>query len=318
MRPTWSIIVFTCLSGAGYGVWFLIGAGIALDVYPYGRGSVLVPLAWGLILTSAGLLASLAHLGKPLRAWRALSQWRSSWLSREGVASLACVPLVLVLAATDDKPHHAPLLRIGFGLLAVLAAVTVYCTSRIYSSLATVRAWRDPRTGLVYTLLALETGGLWLWTARSRHGLADAADWGWLAGLMLVVVAGTWVMHAYWRAIARLPAPCTGDATGLGHLGRVRAAEAPHTEENYLLREMGYVLARRRAASLRTLTRYLLVLVPLFALAGAALAPPLAPILAPLAALAAMAGALLQRWLFFAEARHAVTGYYNVMPDTTS
>ena len=40
------------------------------------------------LLVSAGLLSSVGHLGKPLRAWRAFSQWRSSWLSREGVAAL--------------------------------------------------------------------------------------------------------------------------------------------------------------------------------------------------------------------------------------
>ena len=44
-------------------------------------------LALGLI--SAGLLSSAGHLGRPERAWRAFSQWRSSWLSREGVASVA-------------------------------------------------------------------------------------------------------------------------------------------------------------------------------------------------------------------------------------
>ena len=34
-------------------------------------------LALALLLITAGLLSSLKHLGRPERAWRALSQWRS-------------------------------------------------------------------------------------------------------------------------------------------------------------------------------------------------------------------------------------------------
>ena len=41
-----------------------------------------------LVLITAGLLSSTAHLGRPERAWRAFSQWRTSWLSREGVAAV--------------------------------------------------------------------------------------------------------------------------------------------------------------------------------------------------------------------------------------
>src|SRR5690606_23540441 len=105
MRPTFSIIFFTVVSGAGYGLWLLVGLGYALvwpgcmldadissvdvQVSACGLPSTLT-VAWaaGFVLVSVGLLSSLAHLGQPQRAWRALSQWRSSWLSREGVAAL--------------------------------------------------------------------------------------------------------------------------------------------------------------------------------------------------------------------------------------
>ena len=92
MRPTFSIICFTVLSGAGYGIWFLLGFGVALvwptcdasHGLPAGATSMqCAPLASllfiaGFMLITAGLLFSVGHLGKPLRAWRALSQWRSS------------------------------------------------------------------------------------------------------------------------------------------------------------------------------------------------------------------------------------------------
>ena len=95
MRPTFSIIFFTVASGAGYGLWLLMalaslllwpehhqGDGIELILMPH---LLIVGLGAGFLLVSSGLASSLGHLGKPERAWRAFSQWRSSWLSREGV-----------------------------------------------------------------------------------------------------------------------------------------------------------------------------------------------------------------------------------------
>jgi DMSO reductase anchor subunit len=105
MRPTLSIIFFTVMSGAGYGLWFLIGLGLATHWPVCGQrpppdasglslmlcvipSMVTYGFVAGFVLVSAGLVSSLGHLGQPQRAWRALSQWRSSWLSREGVAAL--------------------------------------------------------------------------------------------------------------------------------------------------------------------------------------------------------------------------------------
>ncbi|MBP0685505.1 dimethyl sulfoxide reductase anchor subunit, partial [Mycobacterium tuberculosis] len=88
---------------------------------------------------SIGLLASLLHLGNPQRAWRALSQWRSSWLSREGVMAIATfVPLTSNAALCLFMNRQDGIL----GLITVLGAlVTVYCTSMIYASLKTVDSW---------------------------------------------------------------------------------------------------------------------------------------------------------------------------------
>lgn len=43
----------------------------------------LVPALAALMLASLGMVASIAHLAKPSRAPRALTNWRTSWLSRE-------------------------------------------------------------------------------------------------------------------------------------------------------------------------------------------------------------------------------------------
>src|SRR5712675_1241340 len=87
MHPAFSVIFFTTMSGAGYGLWFWLGMATATHS-PLPRPTALIVLAIGLLMTSLGLLSSTLHLGQPLRAWRAFSQWRSSWLSREGVMSV--------------------------------------------------------------------------------------------------------------------------------------------------------------------------------------------------------------------------------------
>jgi sulfite dehydrogenase (quinone) subunit SoeC len=313
MRPALSIVFFTTLSGAGYGLWVLIAAAVALGLAPADRGTIVVVLTAGLALTSIGLLASVAHLGKPLRAWRALSQWRSSWLSREAVLALACVPLCLLLAWRVESVHSGYRIRAGFAVLALLAAATVVCTARIYASLRTVRAWRDWRVTPLYGLLALQTGALWLWllwgivAPRSDQVSGDTVPW--LVALAVGTGFTAWLQHAYWRRPVEA-GPDTAAATGLGLPGTVAAMEAPHTEENYLMREMGFVVARRHAARLRAIAARLLFALPLLAIGAALLIPAWTLPAAIVATLAAMAGVFVQRWLFFAEARHVVQAFY--------
>ena len=96
MHPAYSVIFFTTASGAGYGLLTLIGIFNLLDWLPETRWFGLAVLGLALTLITAGLLSSTFHLGHPERAWRAITQWRSSWLSREGVVSvLTYIPTVL-------------------------------------------------------------------------------------------------------------------------------------------------------------------------------------------------------------------------------
>lgn len=331
MRPTFSIICFTVLSGIGYGAWFLIGLGEAVGPLCGAPGAPCTPmfnsfpgLPVAFACVSIGLVCSLGHLGKPARAWRALSQWRSSWLSREGVfALLTFVPAVALIALPwlDFYRMKAGALvshgwwfamglpRLSGALLALGSLATVYCTANIYASLKPVRAWRDRHVLPAYLLLGLYGGILLL------HASATLSGWRRDQFILLpgtIVLAGicSWIKQRYWRSIDAQPPVTPGRATGLEALGAVRAFEAPHTEENYLLHEMGFVLARKHARKLRTIALVAAFLVPAM-LAALALALPAATIPAACIALASgIAGLAVERWLFFAEAKHAVMAYY--------
>jgi DMSO reductase anchor subunit len=310
VHPAPSIIAFTTASGAGYGLLFLIGLAAPAGLIPATRalGVAGVGLALGLI--TFGLCASLLHLGRPERAWRAVSQWRSSWLSREGAMALLTYPPALAFAAGWVVLQRADGWIAVCGVLAAIgAALTVYCTSMIYASLQPIREWRQPLVPPVYLAFALMTGALLLHALLLLFGAGRA----WAAALALLATALAFGLKGlYWAAIARAePGPTPASATGLGALGKVRMLEPPHTETNYLLREMGFRVARKHATRLRWYAC-------LFGGVGAALLTVLAllasgvpaSLLALFAALFGIAGVLIERWLFFAEATHTVTLYY--------
>src|SRR5579885_2427493 len=98
MHPALSIVLFTTAAGAGFGLIIVLGLGAPLGYLPAGGWFAFVALAVATALAALGLFASVFHLGRPERAWRAFSQWRSSWLSREGVASVATFAPALLFA----------------------------------------------------------------------------------------------------------------------------------------------------------------------------------------------------------------------------
>src|SRR5678815_165277 len=115
MHPAFSVIFFTVISGCGYGLLFLLGLSLAANPQMFVRNEALLMLATGAVFSAAGLTSSLLHLGQPQRAWRALSQWRSSWLAREGVAAILSDMPVGALAAAVWRGDSGALVRAAAG-----------------------------------------------------------------------------------------------------------------------------------------------------------------------------------------------------------
>ena len=296
MNPAFSVIFFTTAAGTGYGLVCLLSLFLP-ELLLQGRTQVQLGYALGMVLVTGGLLSSTFHLGHPERAWRALTQWRTSWLSREGVLAVVAYPplLALVWLMFRSAPVDNTVQALRFACVA-LPLATVFATGQIYASLRAVPEWHLGIVPVNYLLLALMGGALVL----PLLGLALPA------GLTpaLVVAAGcgkAW----HWRQMATLAAPAgPGEATGLARFGAVSVLAQPHTERNYLQKEMGFQLARKHARKLRRLMVVTLFLVPLAcALAGGGFG-------SVVGVLSLALGLLLERWLFFAEARHVVMGYY--------
>lgn len=287
MHPARSVILFTTLSGLGFGLLFWLGLGL-----PAVTGWVAFAFfAIAFLLAVGGLIASTFHLGHPERAVLAFTQWRTSWLSREAWASLAALVIMGI--------YGAGLVFLGIrwtalGLLgSILSLGTVLTTSMINTQLKTVPRWHTALTPVLFLSFALAGGAL-------LAGQVTLARW-------LLLLAGA--VQLGWWALGDGAFASSGTnmetATGLGFIGRVRAFEPPHTGTNYLLREMVYVVGRKHAHKLRIIAFALGFALPLILIWL-----PFSHALAGLAALSMITGMLTSRWLFFAEAEHVVGLYY--------
>jgi DMSO reductase anchor subunit len=178
-------------------------------------------------------------------------------------------------------------------------------------TLKPVHQWNNAHVVPAYLALALMTGALLL-NALLLWGAPNAG----VAILALLAIAlGAWLKERYWRFVDGTTAASTPEtAVGLLGRGKVRALDRPHTGQNYLLREMGFAIARKHAHKLRRTALLLGFVAPLFlTLLAALLGGPLATLASVLAVLSVAAGVLAERWLFFAEAKHTVTLYYGAL-----
>ncbi|QKC85866.1 DmsC/YnfH family molybdoenzyme membrane anchor subunit [Mesorhizobium sp. NZP2077] len=309
MHPAFSVVFFTTATGAGYGLLALLGVLGGFQIIPADFWLGLVGLGLALGLIAAGLLSSTGHLGRPERAWRAFSQWRSSWLSREGVSSvITFIPAGLFGIGWVFFGRTSGWAAIAGLLTAIGAIVTICTTGMIYASLKPIAQWHSRYTLPAYLIFATMTGSVLLNALLQGFALGSKML---LAASMLLTLLGWGWKLATWRYNDTLEIPTNANtATGLAG-GTVRPLEWPHTEENYLLKEMGFRIARKHSARLRRITQALAFALPVLLLAATFALPwPFAAAPSVLAATVQFAGMLVERWLFFAEAKHTVTLYY--------
>ena len=287
MHPAPSVIIFTTFSGLGFGL--LIFLGLGMPAVTGWTAFAFFVIAY--LCAVGGLLASTFHLGHPERALKAFTQWRTSWLSREAWCAVAALVVMAI--------YGAGLVFFGMrwtllGWLGVaLSLLTVFTTSMIYTQLKTVPRWNMPLTPVMFLALSLAGGAL----------LAGQV----LTAMVLIAIAGVVVALTWMLGDQRFAQSGTtmASATGLGGIGAVRHFEPPHTGTNYLLNEFVHVVGRGHSQKLRITALILMVALPVMLLAA-----PFSHMLAALAVICHVAGVLVTRWLFFAEAEHVVGLYY--------
>ncbi len=308
MHPAKSVIFFTTTSGAGYGMLIMMFAFSFLGDEAPGNNLMfsVFGLAFGLIIV--GLLSSTIHLGHPERAWRSLSQWRSSWLSREGVfAILTFIPALGLVYSWWEYGIFDLTTRIFSGFTAVFCMATVWCTGMIYASLRAIPAWSNPWTLASYLSLSVMSGSMILLLLGLIWGL-QISNTTFLAVLGFTFFA-LMIKALYWVFLKGPPTSTVESATGLK--GKVTMLDAPHDSANYLMKEMGFQIARKHARRLRIIAIFFGFFYPMLFLTLALFTDVLTDLwLTALATGFGAIGIVTERWLFFAEAKHVVTLYY--------
>ena len=303
MHPAFSVIFFTVASGAGFGLFSLL---FLADVFKLGGGfnqDQLIAgglMAMGLVVF--GLMSSTFHLANPKNAWRAFSRFRTSWLSREGVFALVFMPLALTYLGSIlfDAPQWLRLLS-GF-----LTAVLVFSTGMIYACLKTIRQWNTPLVPANYLALGYASGSLLLLLGAVVAGL-DTTPYLAMSALIVSIAAVLKAIYYFWIRSPGLT-PTINTATGLTR-AKVKLLDTGHTHGTFLTQEFGFQIARQKASLLKVVVFVLgfalpsLMLIWVYNQQGG-------PMAAFIAALAGLAGAAVERWLFFAEARHVVNLYH--------
>jgi sulfite dehydrogenase (quinone) subunit SoeC len=306
VKPALSVIFFTVASGFGLGltVWLILAEWCRNCAAGISKETFFVGAIFAFVFVTAGLISSTLHLANPKNAWRAFSRFRTSWLSREGVFSIVFYVLAAIhmFAVWRDTPVPT---RVITGTLVILCALAIlYCTGMIYACLKTIPQWRSWTTPAGYVLYGL-LSGLLAFCAIAARSETDVRAWLRLALVLLVLGFILWTIKQ-----SRVPATeklQLGDALGIKE-GRVRLLDSGHTHGTFLTNEFGFRVARERAAALTGWSLVLAFIVPLvIVVIESSLS---AKGMLGLAALLCFIGLLIERWMFFANARHVVMRYH--------
>ena len=289
MHPAPSIILFTVLSGFGFGLISIIGLLQFLSVIS--MFDLIIYSIIGVIFATVGLVSSFFHLANKKNAIKSLSQWQTSWLSREAIASIFCLLVVFgnIIWAVSQNNYIS---EVGV-VLFFLSLFTIFTTSMIYAQLKTVPSWNNALTPAIFVCAAL-TGGAIL--------LTDYAS------LVLLLVFGTLQISFWYIADRGFQDKETSVGTALGYNKNeeIRPFDVAHTNRNYLLNEMVYKVARKHSVKIRYISFFMAFVFPMSLI----LIFPNNFSVSVSAITIHLIGIYFSRWLCFAEAKHSVSFYY--------
>ena len=312
MRPAISVILLTTLIGAGQGLFLAVYATHVLGRFGVMRDSPSLDFVLGasviaMAFAAAGLVASFFHLGRPSRAWRSASQWRTSWLSREVIALpafMACLAAYAAAAIGGWSTAEA------FGVAALVACIALFvCTGMVYACIRFLQEWSSPLTLVNFFLLGTASGTTFA------------------AGMAAFVAPALAPIYAM-AAVALTTAALVGRMAALARNGRLRPRSTlqtaigikhPHIEQkaqgsmggSFNTREFFHGSTSARLRAVRQGFIVLTFVAPIVVL-GVALTTGMTSLYA-VAFLLQYAGLLAERWYFLAQANHPQNLYYQAI-----
>ena len=290
MHPAPSIILFTVLSGFGFGLISIVG--LLQFLSQISAVDVVFFSLIGFFFSTVGLISSFFHLANKKNAIKSLSQWQTSWLSREAISSIFCLSIVVGNIGWVFVQNRY-INEVGI-ILFLLSLFTIFTTSMIYAQLKTVPSWNNILTPALFIFAALAGGSILL------------MDY---ASLVLLLIFGVFQVLFWYIADQSFIYKETSVGTALGFSKNedIRAFDVAHTNRNYLLNEMVYKVARKHAIKIRYISFFAAFVFPM----SLTLIFPGNFSVSVLIIASHLVGIYFSRWLFFAEAKHSVGFYYN-------
>jgi DMSO reductase anchor subunit len=285
MKPAWSVLLLTTLIGTAQGLFLALFLGEAPRRLAVG-GSLIV-----LGLLGAGLVASFFHLGRPERAWRTATMWRTSWLSREVIV----LPAFMAAVAAWGASHYFGKETLWVGVAAAVLAMALFvATGMIYACLKFLQEWHTPLTVVNYTALGVASG----------LTLAAVLDSSYTpAALVAGALAYLFRLAALARNARLRPKSTLASAIGVKHPRIAQIAQGA-MGGSFNTREFFHGRPREVVRAVRWTMLALVFPVPALLLlldqAWAAFAVQ-------------YLGLLAERWYFFAEAKHPQNLYYQAI-----
>ncbi|MBY5946175.1 DmsC/YnfH family molybdoenzyme membrane anchor subunit [Photobacterium rosenbergii] len=171
----WPLILFTVLAQTAVGAYLLLGGVILKGNLCVGVSDRLHKAMFFLwVLMGMGFAASTMHLGSPLRAFNALNQVGSSWLSNEiftGSVFFALGGGYWLLEVLDKGNEALRKLLLAAGMLVGIAFM--YSMIKLYL-LDTVPTWNTVYTPIAFVMTMLTSGLIFghLLLTGSQHKMA--------------------------------------------------------------------------------------------------------------------------------------------------
>ena len=153
-----SLVAFTLLAQLAVGATWFLSVREPFD----GRALAVIT-----VLMLIALLASFVHLGQPRRAWRALANLRTSWLSREVLSAALFVGSLIGVLATGGS---------GIWLASATGLTLIISMARVYA-LRTVPEWNHRATTASFFVTTMLLGAV-------VHGALIGAGPQWALGAM--------------------------------------------------------------------------------------------------------------------------------------
>jgi DMSO reductase anchor subunit len=332
MHPAFSIIFLTTLIGAGQGLFLALYSGRLYSVFKvlptdnpsdfYVLGSLIA-----LALLVAGLVSSVFHLGRPARAWRSASAWRTSWMSREVIVLPAFMGAVAVwgltyllnlnpVLFTFQNSIEIDLSVLVGGVATLLCFALFICTGMIYACIKMLQEWASPLTVINYTLFGGASGSMLATAFAASQGSAQTGFFaGWAIVLTILALIGR--VASLYRNARLKPRSSMETAIGIRHTHIEQKAQGA-MGGSFNTRQYFHGASERKYKNIKWLFLLLVFPIPLLLL------PPGlvlfsagqesgALVLLFSAFLIQYIGLVLERWFFFAQANHPQNLYYQTI-----